>query len=395
MVNPEILTWARNSAGLSTVEAARVLGFSDTRARSAVDRLAALETGEEEPSRSVLTKMAKAYRRSLLVFYLAAPPRTGDRGQDFRTIAGARPPLYNPVLDALIRDIRGRQNAVRALVEETDPQPLGFVNSATMSAPPQVLARRIVERLGFSLDTFRRRPTIEAAFAYLREKIETAGAFVLLLGNLGSYQTNISADTFRGYAIADPIAPFIVINDQDARAAWAFTALHEFAHLWLGATGVSGEGIEARIERYCNDVAGEILLPLAEVRDLGNLRSAELNDLAEMVSTFAAARNISRAMAAYNLLRANAIAQETWRGLAERFKQEWLASRRRPEEADVGGGPSYYVLKRHRLGHALLDLVRRSLGEGILTYTKAGQVLGVKPRNVEPLIHDASTIGGH
>jgi hypothetical protein len=91
-------------------------------------------------------------------------------------------------------------------------------------------------------------------------------------------------------------------------------------------------------------------------------------------------------MVAYKLLRLEMIAEPTWRQLADRFRQEWLASRRR-EEDDGSGGPSYYVVKRHRLGNALLDTVRRSLAEGILTPTKAAQVLGVKARNVDPLLH--------
>ena len=58
-----------------------------------------------------------------------------------------------------------------------------------------------------------------------------------------------------------------------------------------------------------------------------------------------------------------------------------------------GKGPSYYVVRRHRLGHALLGLVSRSLSEGMITYTKAGQVLGVKPRNVAPLLRDLAYQG--
>lgn len=388
-LNPEIFTWARNTAGLSADEAARALGFNNTRDRSAAERLRALETGDEEPSRSVLVRMAKAYRRSLLVFYLAEPPRTGDRGQDFRTVPGAPPPLYNPALDALIRDVRGRQTIVRSLLEETEPQPVDFVGAALMNDPTDDLARRIVERLQFSLADFRRQARVGDAFNYLREKIEAAGVFVLLLGNLGSHHTNIPVDIFRGFAIADPIAPFIVINDQDARAAWAFTALHEVAHLWLGTTGISGTSIEARIESYCNDVAGEILLPTAEIRTLAHLRRTPLDDIIETISTFARACKISRAMVAYKLLRGDAIAEATWRQLTGRFRQEWIASRARQEEADSGdsGGPSYYVVKRHRLGNALLDLARRSLGEGVLTHTKAAQILGVKPRNVDPLLY--------
>jgi Zn-dependent peptidase ImmA (M78 family) len=159
------------------------------------------------------------------------------------------------------------------------------------------------------------------------------------------------------------------------------------AHLWLGATGVSGANIESRIEAYCNDVAGEILLPAEEIRGLANLRGATLAQVVETVSTFASDRNISRTMVAYRLLRAGVITDGTWREVADQLRQEWLASRRKVEQEGDSGGPSYYVVKRHRLGNALLDIIRRSLGEGNITYTKAAQVLGVKPRNVDPLVH--------
>ncbi len=386
-VNPQILIWARSTAGLTPGEAARALGFKDTRDRSAAERLLAYETGDEEPSRSVLLHMSKAYRRALLVFYLSEPPRNGDRGQDFRTVPGGRPPLYNPLLDALIRDIRGRQTTVHALLEERESQPVDFIDSAEMNEPTTHLADRIKDRINFSTDQFRRQATAELAFNYLRERIEAAGVYVLLLGNLGSHHTNIPVDVFRGFAIADSIAPFIVINDQDARPAWAFTGLHEMAHLWLGDTGVSGTSAESQTERYCNDVAGEILLPEYEIRELAHLRGVPFAQVMETVSTFATARKISRAMVAYKLLRADTITEGMWRQVADQLRQEWLASRRRQEQEGENGGPSYYVVKRHRLGNALLDIIRHSLGEGIITYTKAAQVLGVKPRNVDPLVH--------
>ena len=61
-----------------------------------------------------------------------------------------------------------------------------------------------------------------------------------LAGDLGSYHTELSADVFRGFAISDKVAPFIVINDKDARAARSFTLVHELAHIWLDESGVSG-----------------------------------------------------------------------------------------------------------------------------------------------------------
>ena len=273
-INPHILTWARETAGLTVDEAAHALQFKDARERTASERLQAMEAGVEEPSRSVLLCMARAYHRSLLVFYLSEPPQKGDRGQDFRRAPGINPPEYDPTLDALIRDIRGRQGIVKDLLEQAELKRVDYVSSATMSVPPSELAHRITERLGFSLAEFRQQATLQAAFSYLRERVEESGAFVLLLGNLGSYQTNIPSSVFRGYAIADPVAPFIVANDQDAQVAWAFTTLHELTHLWLGATGVSGGSPDTQLESYCNSVAGEMLLPESEMSELRHLRTA-------------------------------------------------------------------------------------------------------------------------
>lgn len=393
-LNAQILIWARDTAGLSVEDAAHLLGFKDTRDRNATARLQALEAGIEEPSRSVLLNMARIYHRSLLVFYLNEPPRTGDRGQDFRRAPGAQPPEYDPTLDALIRDIRGRQGIVKDLLEQTESKSVDYVASVTMDLPPEELAQRMKNRLSFSLAEFRRKADSKAAFAYLREKVENSGAFVLLLGNLGSHHTNIPSGVFRGYSIADSVAPFIVVNDQDSPVAWAFTVLHELTHLWLGATGVSGGGFDTQLESYCNSVAGEILLPGSELRELRFLSHASLQETIGAVAQFANTRQISRAMVAYKLLRMNVISNTRWRELTKHYEDEWLAKQAQPTSKDKkDGGPDYYVVKRHRLGHALLDLVKNSLVEGFLSHTRAGQVLGVKPRNVDQLIYIAGMRG--
>lgn len=394
-LNPTIFRWARTTAGFSLDQAAAALGFGDTRRRSAEDRLAALESGEETPSRSVILKMAKVYRRSLLVFYLSDPPRPGNRGQDFRLVPGGREVQAEPLLDALIRDLQGRQAIVRSILEEGEPQNLAFIGSASMNVPAGVLLNQITEKINFSLSEFHSQADINEAFKYLREKVEASGVFVILLGNLGSHHTNISPESFRGFAIADPIAPFIVVNDRDAKAAWSFTVLHELVHLWLGTTGISGASFDSQIETFCNDIAGEILLPSSELGALSFVRQGSLEEAIEVISSFAERRKISRAMVAYKLLRTGTIDQSKWRRLSDHFRQEFLERRARnevPEQRE--GGPNYYVVKRHRLGQALLNLVRNSLTEGSLTYTKAGQILGVKPRNVEPLVHEITTQGG-
>jgi transcriptional regulator with XRE-family HTH domain len=67
-IRSEILTWARETAGLSLEDAAQALGLKEARGQTGQERLAVLEAGREEPTRALLLKMAQAYRRPLLVF---------------------------------------------------------------------------------------------------------------------------------------------------------------------------------------------------------------------------------------------------------------------------------------------------------------------------------------
>jgi Zn-dependent peptidase ImmA (M78 family)/transcriptional regulator with XRE-family HTH domain len=390
-VNPEILIWARETAGLSLEKATKALGLSAAHGLTAVDRLKALESGDEPPTRALLLKMSKQYRRSLLNFYLSAPPRKGDRGQDFRTVPPDRSITADALLDALIRDLKARQNLVRSVLEdEEDMEPLPFVGSAKMADGVMPVLHSIQKTLGISLSDYRSRKTADDAFASLRDSAESAGIFVLLIGNLGSHHSAIPVEVFRGFAIADAIAPFVVINDQDAKTAWSFTLLHEIAHLWLGTTGVSGARAEIAIEQFCNDVASEFLLPTSELGKLNVDGTTSVDDAIPLIAEFAKDRHISRMMVAYKLYRVGIIAQNTWRTLNAKLQEIWLQEKatRKESSQKSDSGPNYYVVRRHRLGSGLLSFVNRTMNEGMLTPVKAAKVLGVKPRNVYHLLGD-------
>jgi Zn-dependent peptidase ImmA (M78 family) len=394
-VNPEILRWARESAGLSLEEAARRIDLSDARGVTATERLAALEAGEGEPTRPLLVRMAKQYRRPLLTFYLGTPPRKANHGQDFRTLPEDYAGHLEPVLDVLLRDILTRQALVKAALEdEEEPEPLRWVGSASMEEGIPRLVQRIREALALSLTEYRAAPDAEEAFKFLRERVERLGAFVVLASNLGSHHTALGVDVFRGFAIADPIAPFIVVNDQDSRAAWSFTLLHELAHLWLGYTGVSGGEMDRDLERFCNEVASELLLPAAELGGIRIRHEISPTELASFIGELAGGWRLSRSLVAYRLYRMGSVSRDQWRALSRLFRDQWLEQRERRREAgrESTGGPNYYVVKRHRLGNALVQTTARLMRSGALTTTKAGQVLGVRPGNVGALV--AGVAGG-
>jgi Zn-dependent peptidase ImmA (M78 family) len=388
-VNPDILRWARETAGLTLEEAAEKLSIRPARGRSPVERLADLETGDVEPTRPMLVQMAKQYRRPLLTFYLSEPPRRGDRGQDFRTLPTDQSAVDEGLLDALIRDVQARQGLIRAVLEEEDEaEPVSFVDSCSIEDGVPAIVEAIRETLPVDLDEFRSEASAADAFALLRQGVEAAGVYVLLMGDLGSYHTAIDLQTFRGFALADDIAPFIVINDRDSKAAWSFTLLHELTHLFLGQTGVSGRDAALAIEQFCNDVASEYLLPHDELRALRHLPITDAEVLQTAISDFAGERNISSSMVAYRLYRAGFLNRRQWQELSQAFRQRWMESQAiRGERARAQeGGPSYYVVKRYRLGTALIESVRRMLRGGELTTSKAGKVLGVKPQQVQALV---------
>lgn len=384
--NPQVFKWARETAGLGLEEAARAVHIVPA-------SLEAIETGAKAPSRTNLINMAKAYRRSLLSLYLATPPKASDRGHDFRTVTADRTVEAEAAIDALLRDIRVRQGLVReVLADEEDVQRLWFVGSATMEQGVAAVRRSIEETLGVTRQEFRQQPNAEQAFAFLRKKAELAGIFVLLAGNLGSHHSAIPVEAFRGFAIADDLAPFVVINDSDAKPAWSFTLVHELAHLWLGFTGVSGGLPERDIEKFCNDVAGQFFLSSVELAaiDIGGL---DVDKQIAVVTEHANRWRVSRAMVAYGLFKAGGLSQKAWQALSSELHARWLAERGRARElARERGdsGPSYYVVRRHRLGRAMLEFAHRAMDAGTLSPAKAAKVLGVKPRSVYPLLADVS-----
>ncbi len=391
-VNPEILVWARETAGISPEEAISKLGIKDARGVAALDRLAALENGDAEPTRPMLLKMVKQYRRPLLSFYMRERPITADRGQDHRTLPDNIDAQEIAWTDVVIRDIHARQSLVREiLLDDEETEALGFVGAHNMGhgwggIDDMVTALKGI--LAFDESEYRDFRKISDAFTYLRRLAEQAGVFVLLVDNLGSYHTRIPVEAFRGFALSDDIAPFIAINANDSRGAWCFTLIHEMAHIALGDTGVSGAIGDDRIEQFCNDVASEFLVARRELAELAITPNTEFEQAKRTIGDFARDRNVSNTMVAYKLYRSGAYDYARFEAFRRSFRQDFLEyqERLREQNRQKKGGPTYQILKQHRTGKMLIQLVDRMIYSGQITTTKAGKVLGVNPKNVHGLL---------
>ena len=393
-INPKMLLWARETAGLSVEEAADKLGLKDTARARGIDKLRALEAGDRTPSRTQLLKAAAVYRRPLIAFYLPEPPRRGQRGEDFRAVTGTVSARDNGILDALLREIRARQQMLRHVIEDEDEAlRLPFVASARREHGAAAIASAIRKSLGITEHQQRLAKGSAGLFSLLRDAAEGIGVYVLLAGDLGSYHSDISEEIFRGIALADDVVPFVVINDNDAMPARAFTLVHELAHIWIGASGVSGplrELPDNAIERLCNDVAGEFLLPSKAVPDMSYLRDAEEQVVLDSTERLANTWNVSQAVVTYRFAQKNWIRPDVASDLFALFAERWRREKQRIRTArgSEQTGPSYYVVRRNRLGAALLGVVRRALQGETITHTRAARILGVSPSSVEQLLQE-------
>lgn len=393
-INPEILVWARETAGYELSEAARRLGLTDGQVATGEEKLAAYERGEKEPSRPLLLKMSKQYRRPLLTFYLDVPPERADRGGDFRTIHRAVDPSEDGMVDALVRRIKARQEVLReALASEPDHERLAFIGSYSLAQGAHGLVSQIRTASAFDLAVYRSKHSQEDAFQYLRGRIEGLGIFSVLIGNLGSHHTNLSAEIFRGFAIADPIAPFVAINNQDAKSAWPVTLLHEVAHLWLGQTGISGAAAEREVERFCDVVASELLVPEKEIATVFSAASlTSFESAADIIGRFASERKVSSTLVAFRLMDRGVLSEYLFRKLNAFFYEKWRAYKeiQKKKAKENEGGPSYFVVKRIHNGKALMKASERLMRSGELSTTQAAIVLGVRALKVGRLLSQST-----
>ena len=338
----------------------------------------------------MLVKMAKQYHRPLLTFYLSGPPRKGDRGVDYRTLPAGYSAIDDARVDALVRDLQARQSIIRAAIEDEDEaEVLPFVDSMRMSDGWHAVLESLQELLDVELELYYRQQDASVAFGLLRESVEQLGVFVLMKGDLGSYHTAMGTDVFRGLVIADEVAPLITINDQDGHSAWSFTLVHELVHLILGQTGIDGAIEEEKeVEQFCNNVAGEFLLPAHRLDALRLPHDSDLESTEYRISEFANEHNLSRTMVAYKAYRTSLIGFGVFQALSNKFRQQWAEQRdtQRAMARNQDSGPTYYTVRRHRIGQGLIGFVQRMIAAGALSTSKASRILDVSPTKVHRLL---------
>lgn len=265
-VAPELLSWARNRAGLTVGDLAKRF-----------PRLAQWEAGDLHPTMLQLEEFARATHAPLGMLFLPEPPPPDELPvPDMRTLGDQRLHEPSPDLIDTINLCRRRQNWFQDYARDAGYDRVGFVGSMTTGRDPESAAAVIREALDFTMAARAARSTWSDSLRGLSDHAEAIGVLVMISGVVGSNTHRVlDPHEFRGFALADDYAPLVFINGTDTKAAQIFTLAHELAHLWLGKSGVDLPDLRARtddvpqsreqdqrVERWCNAVAAELLVPL-------------------------------------------------------------------------------------------------------------------------------------
>jgi len=376
-VVPDVLRWARESAGLDSSHAAKLVGVSE----SVLERW---ESGELQPTIKQLRRAGAKYHRPLAVLLLPLPPHDFDAMRDFRSIELSTGPAWSPRLHTEYKRALSQREVMLELLEVSPasvPSPVAFPQMSVREAPSEVGGR-----LRTTLDLDNTRPD----WARPADALKACIHQVERLGVLVVQTQRVPASEMQGFSVAQWPFPVIALNGGDRERRRLFTLMHELAHLALNAGGLcdlhEGEGgaqrPEDRIELFCNQVAAHALMPERELLTMPAVATAApdhhwtVDELRELSRSFGPS---SEAV----LLHLVGLGRATWALYWERqaeFAELYAraAEHERQRRRERPGGPSWYVVHARDLGHGYVTAVLDAFSSRAISSLDVSDYLDVR-----------------
>ncbi len=383
-ITPNVLKWARDSARMTEETAAAKIP------KLTVEKLKEWEDGTSQPTIRQAQILAKAYKRPFALFFLPEVPRDFQPLQDFRK-SGSKELTTSSIF--IIREIQQKEAWISDVYRENNEEILPFVGRFSIKDNPKFVANDILATLNVN-------PAKYKSDNPIREWINAAesnGIFVSRTSFIHS-RMKLDSEELQGFAIADPFAPFIFINSDDWNAPQLFTLVHELAHIWIAATGISN-GIEPElvnrnkfnpIELFCNEVAANALIPSEIILNIDRTvfrNSQEIFKVAKSlgVSSFAflvRAFNLQLVSnSEYNTLKRQA--EIDYQAFLKREAEKKAALKLKQKEKP--GGPNPYLLRLNKNSRLFTQVVLDALRSGFVQPTQASFLLGTPSNNFHKL----------
>ena len=365
-VSPNLYLWAADRSGL---------GIDGLQRR--FPKLAEWVRQEASPTLRQLEQFARATHTPIGYMFLPEPPVERVPIPDFRSADRDR--IRRPSADLLdtIYLCQQRQEWFRDFARSEGLGPVAFARSARLEDSIVETADAIRAALRFDLKQRREDPTWTDALRRFLGQTEELGILMMVNGVVGSNnRRKLDPAEFRGFALADPVAPLIFINGSDSKAAQMFTVAHELAHIALGQSAMSDaqpsqlpESFvpEEKIERWCNQVAAELLVPLTAFRAEYRAREEWRDEAQRMARIF----KVSTLVVLRRIYDAGGFTRE-------QFWDAYAAEVAKLKSLPSGGGGDFYLTLGTRVGKRFSRAVVSSAIQGRSSFTEAFRLLGFR-----------------
>lgn len=363
-----MLQWARQSMGLSLQAVARTL-------KKQAHVIEGWESGDGAPSYPEMEKLAyTVFKRPLALFFLPAPPEELPPRREFRTLPDADIQSLAADTHLHIRRAHAYQLALKELFERSpSDRPIWRAISLNVQGSVPSQARAIRDYLGFTLEQQTASKSDDDALKRWREAVEAVGVFVF---KAAFRQKDVS-----GFCLMDAELPLAYLNNSTSKTRQTFSLLHELSHLLLSLNGLSKfdtnyidrlPAQEGRIERFCNAITAEMLMPADDFRRQaagfpGNVEAATEQQFSELAARYAVSREV--------VLRRFLDAGRASRAFYEQKAKQWAAQRKE------GTGGSWYASQNAYLSERFAHEVVRRHERKQISVEQASELLGIKPKN--------------
>lgn len=368
LLNPDMLTWAREQSHMDVATAAQKINQT-------AERLTEWENGGRVPTLGQLRSLAQIYKRSVGVFFLKDRPRTSKRPIDFRRLELSANNLLSPTLANGIREAEAKRDAALDIFLENEEDPPAWDLVLPTGTSPDEASAIILGRLGITMQMRAMWKSDYEALNGWRAAVESLGVIVVQL-------SRVSMDEMRGCSLAMYPLPVIVLNGADSPLGRVFTLLHELTHLARNesslcdiADDVPRSRQEEAVEVYCNHVAGGVLVP-ADVLLQNEIVQKANEDSTWDVSELKVFRRVfwaSREVILRRLLIHGKTSRAYYQAMREGFKKEYAMQREKPS-----GPVPYYRRVVLSNGRFLTRLVLNAYGSGVITGTELSRILNAK-----------------
>jgi Zn-dependent peptidase ImmA (M78 family) len=387
LVKPELLRWARDRAKVKLEDAAKAAHVS-------IERLEAWESDSsaDAPTLGQLRDLAAKYHFPLAVFYLPEPPKDFAPLRDFRRLRDAAEQPISANLAFHIRSAYDRRELALELFQEINSQPRRFPLKATLRDDPEEVGRAIREFLEVDSESQKRAARQGRAFDYWRRRLEENDVLVFLISGP---HWSVDLKEMRGFAIATPELPVIVVNGRDySQGGKAFTLIHELCHVLLGESAISnGAGdyptlrpADRRIERFCDAVAAATLMPRELVMSFDEVARSGIREWDdEELRRIGGAIGASRQALLLRFVTLNRASWDHYKEWDEVFEAEY---RQQAEDRAQEKKPvqiKRYIMVMSWNGRGFTRLVLRSYYDQRITLNDVSSYLGAKVKHIPEL----------